>query len=153
MTRKIFAAALLVSAGPLFAQAAAPTISRASFEAKVGAEFADMDSNKDGSVTKAEVESWQAKTAAEIATARNKAIFARLDADKNGSISAAEFVKLGPAVTKPNAAPLMASVDSNKDGKITKAEHTAAVSARFNQMDANKDGVLTEAEARAAAPK
>ena len=153
MTRKIFAAALLASAGPLFAQAGASTMSRAVFESKVGAEFAEMDTNKDGSVNKAEVEAWQAKTAAEIATARNKAIFARLDADKNGSISAAEFGKLGPAVTKPNSAPLMASVDANKDGKITKAEHTAAVNARFNQMDGNKDGVLTEAEARASAAK
>lgn len=152
MTRNFLALALVTAAAPLLAQAS-PSMSRANFEAKVGAEFGAMDSNKDGSVTTAEVEAWQARTAAEIATARNKAIFAKLDADKNGSISAAEFAKLGPAVVKPNAAPLMASVDSNKDGKITKAEHSAAVTARFNQMDTNKDGMLTEAEARASAGK
>ena len=152
MNRKLIALALLVPA-PLFAQAAGPSISRADFQAKIGAEFTQMDSNKDGSVTSTEVEAWQAKTAAEIATARNKAIFARLDADKNGAISAAEFAKLGPAVVKPNAAPLMARVDTNKDGKITKAEHGAAVTARFNAMDANKDGTITQAEAQAAAKK
>ncbi len=151
MNRKLFALALLLPA-PLFAQAA-QSISRAEFEAKVSTEFNDMDSNKDGSVTKAEAEAWQVKTATQIATARNKAIFTKLDADKNGSISAAEFARLGPTVTKANADPLMASLDTNKDGKITKAEHTTAVAARFNAMDTNKDGAISEAEARAAAPK
>lgn len=149
MTAKLFALALLVPA-PLLAQAGAQSISRATFEAKIGSEFGEMDGNKDGTLSKAEVESWQTRTAATIATARNKAIFARLDADKNGSLSAAEFARLGPAPVKANPDPLMAQMDKDKDGKVTKAEHSAAGSARFTQLDGNKDGTLTEAEARAA---
>ena len=152
MTRKLFAVALLNPA-PLFAQAAPQSMTRATFEARVGAEFGDMDANKDGNLTKAEVEAWQTKTAATIATARNKAIFERLDADKNGSLSAAEFARLGPPPMKANPDALMAQMDANKDGKVTKAEHAAAGKARFTQLDANKDGTLTEAEARAAAAK
>ena len=152
MTRKIFALALLVPA-PLFAQAASPSMTRATFEARVGAEFGDMDANKDGVLTKAEVEAWQTKTAAMIATARNKAIFEKLDADHNGSLTAAEFARLGPPPMKANPEALMAQMDGNKDGKVTKAEHAAAGKARFTQLDTNKDGVLTEAEARAAAAK
>ena len=39
---------------------------------------------------------------------------------------------------------LMAMADANKDGKISKAELTAALDARFTKMDANKDGKLTK---------
>jgi len=152
MFRPILVATLLVPA-PLLAQAAPPTMSRATFESKISSEFGEMDSNKDGSLTRAEVESWQTRTASQIATARNKAIFARLDADKNGSLNAAEFARLGPAPIKANPDPLIKAMDANKDGKVTKAEHNAAGSARFTQIDANKDGVLTEAEAKAAAGK
>ena len=91
--------------------------------------------------------------AAMIATARNKAIFEKLDADHNGSLTAAEFARLGPPPMKANPEALMAQMDGNKDGKVTKAEHAAAGKARFTQLDTNKDGVLTEAEARAAAAR
>lgn len=36
-----------------------------------------------------------------------------------------------------------AKIDTNADGKVTKAEHAKAAEARFTLMDANKDGVLT----------
>ena len=76
MTIKLFALAMLVPA-PLLAQAGAQGITRATFESRIGSEFGEMDGNKDGSLSKAEVEAWQTRTAATIATARNKAIFAR----------------------------------------------------------------------------
>jgi Ca2+-binding EF-hand superfamily protein len=38
---------------------------------------------------------------------------------------------------------MMALADANKDGKISKAEMTAAADARFARMDADKDGQLT----------
>ena len=56
-------------------------------------------------------------------------------------------------IEEANPEALMAQMDGNKDGKVTKAEHAAAGKARFTQLDTNKDGVLTEAEARAAAAK
>ncbi|EQB09806.1 hypothetical protein L288_05195 [Sphingobium quisquiliarum P25] len=39
---------------------------------------------------------------------------------------------------------MMAMADTNKDGKISKAELTAAIDARFVKMDANRDGKLTK---------
>lgn len=38
---------------------------------------------------------------------------------------------------------LMAMADANKDGKLTKAELTAALEARFARLDVDKDGKLT----------
>lgn len=39
---------------------------------------------------------------------------------------------------------MMAKADANQDGKISKAELTAALNARFDKLDANHDGKLTE---------
>lgn len=43
---------------------------------------------------------------------------------------------------------LLEQVDTNKDGKITKEEFSAAVDERFAAIDANKDGSLTPGEVR-----
>ena len=45
---------------------------------------------------------------------------------------------------------MMAQADTNGDQKISKAEFTAAASARFDKADANKDGKLTREERQAA---
>ena len=37
-------------------------------------------------------------------------------------------------------------LDTDGDGKVTKAEHARAAEERFTRMDANKDGVLTADE-------
>ncbi|WP_340267322.1 EF-hand domain-containing protein [Sphingobium mellinum] len=39
---------------------------------------------------------------------------------------------------------IMAMVDANHDGKISKAELTAALNARFDKLDVNHDGKLTK---------
>lgn len=39
---------------------------------------------------------------------------------------------------------MMAMADANKDGKISKAELTSALDARFARIDANRDGKLTK---------
>jgi len=39
---------------------------------------------------------------------------------------------------------LVAMADANKDGKVSKAELTAALDARFAKLDANRDGKLTK---------
>ena len=38
---------------------------------------------------------------------------------------------------------MIAMADTNKDGKLSKAELTASLEARFTKMDANRDGKLT----------
>lgn len=37
-------------------------------------------------------------------------------------------------------------LDTNADGKVTKAEHARAAEERFTRMDENKDGILTTEE-------
>ncbi|MEJ7933298.1 EF-hand domain-containing protein [Sphingobium sp. AN558] len=49
----------------------------------------------------------------------------------------------------PRGGGLMALVDANKDGAITRAELTAALEARFAKLDANKDGKLTREDREA----
>lgn len=41
-------------------------------------------------------------------------------------------------------------MDTNGDGKITRAEHAAGAKKMFNQTDANRDGIVTAAEMDAA---
>jgi len=150
----LFAVALLAS-GPALAQAQAPkaavnSISRAKAIANAEAEFARVDTNKDGQMSRSEIETFQRAAAARIITARNKAAFAVLDTDKNGQISAAEFAKLNDTPVKVDPSGVL-SIDTNKDGQISLAEHRTATLETFTRFDTNKDGVLTEAEAKAAA--
>jgi Ca2+-binding EF-hand superfamily protein len=44
------------------------------------------------------------------------------------------------------------TMDANKDGKLTAAEHAAAAKKMFQAMDANRDGKVTAAEMTAAQP-
>lgn len=43
----------------------------------------------------------------------------------------------------------MMAADSNKDGKVSAAEHAAMAQQRFNAMDKNKDGFVDAAEMQA----
>ncbi|MAS86466.1 MAG: calcium-binding protein [Micavibrio sp.] len=47
----------------------------------------------------------------------------------------------------------MEKVDTNKDGKISKAESQAAHDARFEKMDTDGDGFVTKEEGEAAKAK
>lgn len=49
----------------------------------------------------------------------------------------------------PRGGGLMALVDANKDGAVTKAELTAALDARFAKLDADRDGKLTKEDREA----
>jgi hypothetical protein len=44
---------------------------------------------------------------------------------------------------------LFKKMDTNGDGKVTKAEHDVFVEARFKETDANNDGAITEEEMKA----
>ena len=144
----LFALALAVSA-PAFAQAGAvTTMPRAKFVSNSEADFARIDANKDGQMSRAEIETFQRTTATAMFTARNKAMFAQLDSDKNGQLSSAEFAKLMPE-PKVDASNML-RIDTSKDGQISLAEHRAATLDVFTKIDTNKDGTVTAAEAQAA---
>ena len=145
----LFAIALIVSA-PAFAQAGGvTTMPRAKFVSNSEADFARIDVNKDGLMSRTEIETFQRTSAAAMYSARNKAMFAQLDSDKNGQLSSAEFAKVMP---EPKVdARNMLRIDTSKDGQISLAEHRAATLDVFTTIDTNKDGTITAAEAQAAA--
>lgn len=53
------------------------------------------------------------------------------------------YAQPGPEGGPRGRGGIMALVDTDKDGKISKAEMTAAAEARFARMDVDKDGQLT----------
>ena len=130
-------------------------ITKAEIGAKLDSDYADMDGDKDGKVTAAEIESRLAKSAAAKIEAIKKerdAAFARLDANSDGNISKAEFEEKAklPTAKAPDAKPFLARFDADKDGGITLDEFRTPTLANFSAMDANKDGTLTPAEAKGA---
>ena len=153
MVRLSFVALLLVAPAPLFAQAAAgaESITRAKVVANAEAEFARVDANKDGQMSRTEIENIQRASITARVNDRNKAMFAELDGDKNGQLSPTEFANASPA-PKPDAS-MVLRVDTNKDGQVSLAEHRGATIDTFAQIDANKDGMITAAEVQVAAAK
>lgn len=91
--------------------------------------FADLDTNRDGRVTRAE---WHGSSA----------VFDALDANRDGVLTRAEAIGTGDA---QDARDEFRSVDVNGDGAIARNEwhwNTAA----FDRLDANRDGRLTRQE-------
>lgn len=165
MNRRIlFAAALASLPAALAAQTAAPAqpapkpIAKADVSAKLEADYADLDADKDGKVSTAEIKQRLKKGAeADLAllTKERDSAFTRLDANGDGSISRAEFEAKAtlPKIGEPDPAPVLARFDGNKDGQITKDEFRAPTLSNFDRMDANKDGTLSLTEQAAAAKK
>ena len=151
-------------------------MTRADVEARAKARFAEMDANKDGAVTQAEI----ADTRSDHMSKMQGEMFTKMDADKNGSISRAEFDAHHQHMMSEGMAPppmaghgemkrkhmghgeggkgrmgqmddrMFGMADANKDGIVTEAEATQAALARFDKVDTNKDGTLSEAERKAA---
>jgi Ca2+-binding EF-hand superfamily protein len=133
----------------LAAQTAAPALPRAQFIADMGSEYRKMDADKNGQLTRTEIEQYQNLSAVAQAQARNRALFAQLDVDKNGQLSPAEFAKLVAPASAANAQPILARMDGNHDGQISLIEYRAATLANFDRLDTDKDGVVTPAEMKA----
>ena len=131
-------------------------VTRTALSAELDADYADMDSDKDGKVTPAEINTRLVKSAEaklEVIRKERDAAFAKLDANSDGSISKAEFdekAKL-PTIKEPDAKPFLDRFDTNKDGAISKDEFRAPTLANFDKTDKNKDGTVTPAE-RSSAP-
>lgn len=126
MIKLILTVAALVAAPPALAQAQRSGM-------KV---LANADANGDGIVTRGE-----------YANAR-LANFSRLDRNKDGAVSKADFKRL--ARFKPQAAErldaLIAAMDTDKDGKVTRTEFAAAPMPLFNRADTNGDGKIDASE-------
>ena len=162
-------AALMLAAVPVAAMAAQQPearadeksdvekpVTQAEISAKLDADYADMDGDKDGKVTPAEIDARLVKSAEakiELIKKDRDAAFAKLDTNSDGSISRAEFdekAKL-PTIKQPDAKPFLDRFDADKDGAITLEEFRGPTLANFAKMDANKDGTVTPSEANAPA--
>jgi Ca2+-binding EF-hand superfamily protein len=133
------------------AQQAPPT--RAAISQNISARFAELDTNKDGSLTTPEIASAQTQAlqrATQVQQQRVEAEFKRLDTNKNNQLSLAEFrAAIGNPRTSETPAQMIAQLDTNKDGKISSAEYAAPPLANFDRFDTNRDGTLSAQEAEA----
>ena len=146
-------------------------MTRTDVQTRVKAHFAEMDANKDGAVTQAEIDAGRTAKMAE----RHSEMFTKMDTDKNGSISRTEFdthhaAKMqggrgameghrgmkhgdGPGKMGRMGGRMFAMADANKDGKVTEAEATTAALAHFDKVDTDKNGTISDAEHQAAREK
>jgi len=126
-------------------------IARATLSAELDADYAQLDADHNGKVTPAEISERLVKSAQEQIDMFRKerdAAFGRLDTNGDGTISRAEFdekAKL-PTAKEPNAAPVLAQFDANKDGSISKDEFRAPTLSNFDKADKNHDGIVTPSE-------
>lgn len=123
---------------------------RAVFIQTMENEFRVMDADKNNVLTKKEIEDSQRAASAILAQRQNAAAFQMLDKDKNGALSPGEFAAVPMRVAQPNAAPVLAQTDANRDGSVTLVEYRAGKLVNFDRMDTDKDGVVSPAEMKAA---
>lgn len=138
------------------APAAAKPVTRAEISAQLDADYANLDADKDGKATPAEIVSRlkrSAETELEAIKKERDAAFTSVDTDGNGSISRAEFdarAKL-PTIRAPDAKPILDRFDANKDGTLSKDEFRGPTLANFEKADKNKDGIVSVDEQKASA--
>ena len=104
---------------------AMPALAAATKKNALDAEFTLSDTNKDGVLTRAEIDARTAKM--HVAS---------------GRVSTADMKRLGDI--------WFARADANRDGKITKLEMTAMMRAVASRYDTNHDGTVSIAERNAA---
>ena len=98
------------------------------------------DTNGDGLISKAEA----------AALPRLAAHFDQIDTNRDGQVSFEELRAFHAAHRGDHAKAMLKKIDTDGDGKISKAEALAAAAARFDRADTNKDGFLTLEEMKAA---
>jgi hypothetical protein len=128
------------------AQGGPVPIPRSLFIATMDSEFKERDADKNGVVTKKEVESFQRTLFTRANQERLTALFRRLDADKSGQLSQAEFASLNLPTPPVNAGVLLSQVDLNRDGQVTLVEYRTGKLRNFDSMDVDKDGIVSVAE-------
>jgi len=97
------------------------------------ARFTELDTNKDGKVTLAEL------------TASRESWLARVDTNKDGVASSDELKAGFEAHRKERLEGMFAAQDENKDGRLARTE-SHMPSAWFERADQNHDGALTREE-------
>jgi Ca2+-binding EF-hand superfamily protein len=129
MTR--FALALALLAGV----AIAPAMAMEPYLPRTPKAFGKADADANGKVT-----------AAEIAPLAEKR-FARLDKDGNGAVTAAEIDEALMRALERRRDRVLAKLDANKDGIISRAELDRSVEALVAAADGDRDGGVSLEEA------
>lgn len=159
---------------PMHAQHMMQPMTRAELVQKVQAHFAMLDTNRDGFLTKDEIDARQGSRAAGMDHGMHSdmhrdpgAMFDRLDANHDGVISRDEFTAAHQAMAQKMSGNdrmgggmhamhggmmgrMFAMADADRDGRVSLGEATNAAAAMFDRADANHDGTLTPDEMRAA---
>ena len=159
----LISAAAIAQVAPVAHTSAAPKAAkvhtRADVQAKVAEHFAKLDTNRDGSLTKAEADAArQAFRAARVERVkerrddRREHAFERLDSNRDGAVSRAEW-----DAASAQREQRMAARDRNGDGRPDRrgfrgaGMHGSFGGQMFDMADGNKDGRVTLQEAQAAA--
>jgi len=108
------------------------TVDQAEFQASRDKWFQEFDTNKDGFITADELKAFGDKMHAE---------WQQKHADVNGAPPAPDASR-GDRMTQH----ILARVDTDKDGKISKAEFDTESQAMFKRMDKNSDGKIAADE-------
>ncbi|GGA08681.1 hypothetical protein GCM10011498_05750 [Amylibacter cionae] len=154
-------------------------VDRAELIAARDARFDAMDADKDGAVTKEEAQAHRKAMRAEMKAERTESgkdkkegkegrkdwgekradrgqMFDKLDTDNNGSLSKEEFEAAQMHHGKRDGRKahrgdrMMAKMDANKDGKITRDELGTKMADRMiKHLDTDGDGKISKAEAEA----
>ncbi len=106
--------------------------------------FNEMDANKDGKISKAEAKDRIAEN------------FDTLDKNKDGFLTVEEINADPNRQQRQGGAPAgggFAEMDTNKDGKVSKAEAKDRILENFDTYDKNKDGFITQEEMAASRPQ
>jgi len=166
---------------PAFAQAPAPAPvaprahmghaqNRAEVTQHVQAMFTQLDTDRNGWLTKAEADAGKSQMRERMGKRgerRADHTFEMLDTDRNGSISRAEFdaahaqhadrkadrrehradrMAKGGMAGHMMGGRMFETSDSNKDGRVSLQEATSAALQHFDMADANRDGQITREE-------
>jgi len=103
-----------------------------------------VDTDRDGSVSRAEAQAHAPRLAAD---------FDKVDTNKDGKVSRTELEAAGKQAHQAHAQEWWQKVDADHDGSISKSEATAnapRVAKHFDQLDTNSDGKITPDELKAA---
>ena len=133
--------------------APAPPMTRTQVSTQLDANFNGLDTNKDKSLSKSEIDAAHARTVAEAKATLDKRIeteFARLDTNKDNQLSVTEFRAAAGNPRVQSSEDLLKQLDRNGDGKVAQDEYRATPLANFDRIDANKDGTISAAERTAA---
>jgi EF hand len=149
--------------------ASAAPYTQAVMESRLKLRFSATDANRDGFVSRSEIQ----MASDQARTERRSLAFGAMDSDKNGSVSRAEFdahadarrdlFKQSRRDRVPNRAATSRAdrpgfigtrqferMDADKDGRVSLGEALASSVAWFQKSDIDRDGRLSAAERKAA---